>query len=760
VACLKDADCPNPKAQSCNTTTKTCVLKTGYCLQSADCAAYTPRTLCHPTYFYCVQCATAQQCPSWQICFTDTASCNNDPQCYAKIHTCIDNPAGCSSDAQCPTGKHCQISSRKCLECTLDAHCPTGKRCDPLAFTCRDATTFCQKDADCTTPKKCLLTGQACVDCLANTDCKTGEWCTTTHQCRSQSACTEHSDCGVTQICDAANKICIGCLSDQNCPWDQVCDTTTKKCVTCTLDSHCPAYSGQVCIDGVCQAGCRTSSSCSRTTPYCKIPVGVQTGSCVQCLSAGLEQCPAGEECDVATGKCLPKTSTACASPGDCALGSYCDLAQKKCVLGCLSDRDCPSKAPRCDTTAKSCMICVNDGHCSTGKICEKNQCIDGCRSSRDCDTRSPSCDTTASVCYRPCATESDCKVSYSTSKCDVTAGRCVGCVVDADCYTPQTCQNQKCAYISCTQDADCPAKTVCQTSGKICVAGCRQDSDCTTAGQICVSQQCRSGCRSDATCTSTTGYKYCVNTTCVQCRQDSDCAYGSRCTQGYCSKGCDVSGGDAYCQMLYGRLGQNRCHFASGRCVQCVGNYHCTVGQVCVKYICVEDRLATLCKTCQSDADCGGNLCIGYPCAQTPKEKACGAACDAKTPCPEGYRCATLSPAGKPIKQCVPLLFDDRCNGKFGGSCSGVLSFRKACMGSGSSDPASCGLPDIYDAYCPMMTGSCTTFCRTSSDCPANFECKSCDTIGPTGSGFNECSFLYTTQKWSVCVYKQTQIP
>jgi MYXO-CTERM domain-containing protein len=83
-----------------------------------------------------------------------------------------------------------------------------------------------------------------------------------------------------------------------------------------------------------------------------------------------------------------------------------------------------------------------------------------------------------------------------------MTAGRCVGCLVDADCPAPMVCDGTTHGCVECTatETENCGP----DLAGKLCLGdgrcGCALDSDCggLTSGRVCdpESSRCVPGCR------------------------------------------------------------------------------------------------------------------------------------------------------------------------------------------------------------------------------------------------------------------------
>ena len=167
--------------------------------------------------------------------------------------------------------------------------------------------------------------------------------------------------------------------------------------------------------------------------------------------------------------------------------------------------------------------------------------------------------------------------VNCRSGRCDVAAGRCVACLVDADCGAQgKLCVNQACVWRpgACGSDLDCGpvrGKSRCNVDGATCVA-CIEDADC--GGRACIANSCvlPTTCTPVAAPTdgvvaiddfrvqtrevSSSDYEACVAANCCSARpSDSDCTGPGEARPANC-----VSHQDAvqYCAYLGGFVGSS----------------------------------------------------------------------------------------------------------------------------------------------------------------------------------------------------------
>jgi MYXO-CTERM domain-containing protein len=323
--------------------------------------------------------------------------------------------------------------------------------------------------------------------------------------------CLSNAQCGDnTPVCDLGSHTCHACGSNADCtPAAPIC-LPTGACAACTATdtSHCapatpkcyvsdPSSSGGVCV------GCLTGGDCGGITPLCSS----SSHACVACNGDGAPSCPNPERPYCLTAGLLAGACSECTATNT----TLCNPLEPVCLLdlaicGCAGDQSCGP--------ADSGLVCSGPGG-----LCEPgcgSAPRNGCPSGQTCATTAAD---TAGQCTmpNPCASDNDC--SAPLSRCDMTSGKCVGCLVDMDCPAPMICDGSGHTCVECTSadKQNCAADLAgaqCLPGGK---CGCTQDSDCggTTSGRVCdpTSSRCVPGCRGTGgngcnageTCTSTT---------------------------------------------------------------------------------------------------------------------------------------------------------------------------------------------------------------------------------------------------------------
>jgi hypothetical protein len=210
-------------------------------------------------------------------------------------------------------------------------------------------------------------------------------------------------------------------------------------------------------------------------------------------------------------------------------------------------------------------------------------------------------------------------------------------CVVDSDCYAPQTClvgpgrEQGICGTpgTECADDHDCAADTVCvafdNQGTRRCVAPdrespCNEDRHCAGAHcalppdqvvGVCSRGQLNDRCFVPGECEAPL---FCGGTSCSDGSYGTSCDTDAQCRRGYCSEGTCQDGRDNdYCDKA--------AECASGICVF---NIRCASGEVDA--------------TCESDADCHSGLCARIPgvgdsaCTTGEPGSKCGDAADCQS--------------------------------------------------------------------------------------------------------------------------------
>jgi hypothetical protein len=122
----------------------------------------------------------------------------------------------------------------------------------------------------------------------------------------------------------------------------------------------------------------------------------------------------------------------------------------------------CSGATPTCATDAKdplrgACVACTTSEACpAAAPVCDR--------------ARGPAADT-----CRGCRVSDEC--ASESPVCDVASGRCVGCLVDADCDRGATCDARTRTCVDCATSDDCPsARPTCRA--RHCI-GCHADNEC-----------------------------------------------------------------------------------------------------------------------------------------------------------------------------------------------------------------------------------------------------------------------------------------
>jgi outer membrane exchange protein TraA len=96
----------------------------------------------------CVQCATDDQCPTFQLCDSRLGTCGR--------------PAPCTRTPDCGPGLSCYPTINRCLPfgdaeglCFSDAGCRAGDRCNPVGLYCYTPPASCATDEDCPADAGC-----------------------------------------------------------------------------------------------------------------------------------------------------------------------------------------------------------------------------------------------------------------------------------------------------------------------------------------------------------------------------------------------------------------------------------------------------------------------------------------------------------------------------------------------------------------------------------------------------------------------------
>jgi hypothetical protein len=275
--------------------------------------------------------------------------------------------------------------------------------------------------------------------------------------------------------------------------------------------------------------------------------------------------------CEVESGECRCRTSSACAAGESCNSHGFCQAK-----VGCTVTAECPS-GHFCDPGSSTCLAdgrCASDLHCPLGELCDRSQsqCKPGCRSHGDCALR----DTCLCKSKREDGSEEEipcqCNVTTSAERAMCALGRCA----------PKTCgDNSFCGFgeacrpppeggpAQCSSDYDpvyrpycdrcvySPGKDTCGKGPNFCItetltritycgADCSQGQSCPN-GYRCrdiVVVYSRWECYSNADCGTTERRSK------VPCSVDGDCPNSGVCAKepgqsaGLCAGKCFIREG------------------------------------------------------------------------------------------------------------------------------------------------------------------------------------------------------------------------
>lgn len=481
--------------------------------------------------------------------------------------------------------------------------------------------------------------------------------------------CLQDSDCPNDDFC-SDNRTCVDCVSSEDCsdPSFPFCNPLDSTCVSCLESSQCGA--GFLCQSFVCTPGCDASNPCDSTS---QVPVcNLTTQTCTQCLTSGdcsgiedicfgntCVNCETSAECQSKYGNVRPECDTndgftckQCLDDGDCVDNPlYASANKLVCISGscqqCRDDNNCASfpDKPACDLNRNSCVECVDNQDCAVGSFCNSNTCVECLPENNDPETginaecvllygnQEPTC--LAGKCVQcidnnECPSTSPICAQTSISGTTIQANTCVGCTGDGDCRAPSTttpvCDTRAIptpTCVQCVDASDCPNNQQCINSK----CGCNSNDDCTEPTGVCniANNTCIPGCTTDQFCRDFYGLDYCANTVCVECISDWQCPSGGVCVSNQCQQ-CRTSTDCAYATNGYA------VNCVDGNCETCqpssVDTLNCPGDcQACPreKPVCQATFDPTIggntysCIECANDANCATDAeCRGCICDST----------------------------------------------------------------------------------------------------------------------------------------------
>ena len=418
--------------------------------------------------------------------------------------------------------------------------------------------------------------------CTHDAACPKGQICHLKDKyCQSSSSCTKNSDCPKDRVCDTCRKVCTFSKGGKSCDYAYNCDGGSELnwCDTCIRECRK--------LRQICEV-CAVNEECGEAEDYC-LPdqQNEQSGLHFCGRQCNKGTCPPGYKCktfsdDKYKGKsyyqktqCVPESSN-CEKPGECegnkdcvSQGKLCDPRTKRCVVGCVIDENCPTKAIGPCSLTKDCKHtlakCIK-GKCIVQLVCSRGRCDNPCQSSEECEDKCMKCKDGSCQRTGECQNDKDCPEKQYCSEC----GLCMpGCQTSSDCGHPDPKKNRcrfRCRNNRCEEDClcrnphiDCPPLRFCPSlevqkknpsapcrkpKGPICQkctehaqCGCKKGDDCM---YICTKKECKS----DADCKGMPNQaKACYNGRCATkkaCKAHSDCPTGEQCENNYCAESCD----------------------------------------------------------------------------------------------------------------------------------------------------------------------------------------------------------------------------
>ncbi|MGB8930647.1 MAG: hypothetical protein WCC48_05285 [Anaeromyxobacteraceae bacterium] len=759
--CSSSCDATNHCAAAvvCGAATATCNVDPDCCtgltcqLQAGVKKCATPpacRTVNQP-------CVNATDC-----CSADGLTCGAGGTCQLAT-TCVADGAVCSGTGKgCCAGEICDLYSKTptntcsktaCIEdgltCNAAEPCCSGAcgadgKCPVNAGTCRSPGAGCTAGSQCCSGS-CDTQTATCT----NTQCiKTPNGCTDPSQCCSGTGSCSLTTSGVCEVLPPgtiANDTCK--TLGESCAVGTDCCSTNCKSGTCTAAYNCNA-SGDICYKGTdCCSGTCDLSNTSSLAGRCVRP----NGGCIQ----------DGNPCSGSTGCCTRLCAdpgsgvTVCMPAGGCRMtGDFCDSTGACC--GGYPDTMDPTgyniecKSSVSDPTPR----CNNGGSCNPpGNICgvskdvnaSQNCCMgpdygggSGKAACKQDDGGIWRCYGGPAVCHNPDGSVGNC-VTLCPTGFDPNKPEC--CLDDG-----QSCEfnGQCCNGNPCTQDATgafkcTPANDACLPGGATCASGggtpCCDPNSCIYLpefGNVCA-QTGPTGCTPTGPTNSCSTDGACCQHICdpsghcALCRPASDaCTTGAECCGGICDMGvcrdpvCLPAGGDCsaagstcctgYSCVQTAEFGKV-CTVSNGGGGCASLNATCGAGGCCTGFCTLDPAdttapIATICRTCKSDADtctAGTQCCTGYCDSATNK---CAPQC-----VPSGGGCSKTGDCCTGSSCVIP-------GGSSSGTCEAV-SYCKSVGGGCLANTDCCGYGSPGALQCDTSTYTCqypVTTCSTSS--------------------------------------------
>lgn len=510
-------------------------------------------------------------------------------------------------DVKC--GPRAACVNEKCV-------CPPGLTGNPSDLTsgCK-VQGQCNNDFDCHSSEICFQLGKGvrkCVDACGKLQCGPNALCVADNH-RSSCICTDGyvgNPGDLTQGCQPERLAPKGeCNKDQDCPQGLICAINSggvSTCINPCLNVACgPNEECHIDISGHPACSCKDSFIWNPINSLCEKPT--------------IPDCKVDQDCQK-TARCQPD-----------ALGVL------KCVSVC-AEYTCPNNA--------NCVAVNHEGHCQclpgyTGNPNDRNGCKPALRNQCAQDSQCSESDT--------CRLDSKTETLSCQSACDLlNCGPLAICVANnhvAQCQCPPGLYAgdpndpaSGCKTVPCVYNIDCPPYQLCNRLTHTCYDVCEEDSCGDNA--VCIAEDHRAICQCPA------GFKpnplpeiecvakeECVPNPChpsAICEATPSSGHSCHCPPNQVgdpfTTGCRPEGncpnGDEDCPL------QSTCQ--GGRCVNpcegaCGSNTLCNVVDrkpVCTclpKFVSgksgAQDGCVREVISCNSDADCLGDVCINGQC-------------------------------------------------------------------------------------------------------------------------------------------------
>lgn len=311
------------------------------------------------------------------------------------------------------------------------------------------------------------------------------------------------------------------------------------------------------------------------------------------------EDCEDGKWCVNSPGEGQHCRDIPCAVPGkSCEASEYCTPDRRR--YDTLEDGSpVGTCVPRCTAAACAPWRCLDTGECGTDCV-QNTDCADGaiCNSrngyyrcvAAECSESDPSaCNGKGcknGLCPEPCDTDEAC--IYGERCTDGVCIPLVSCNDYSDCAANERCDGIFCRLkTSCTHDSNCGDGDRCEAGFCERAPGCVTDAEC--GGYACQDARCLDNCLTESDCAES----YLCDTT------TQLCVFAPNCTN--CAAGCNFASAPPACNECTEEYTydcpSSAPYCANNRCVECMDDYSCQLGDFCIGNRCVE---------CTTGSDCG----------------------------------------------------------------------------------------------------------------------------------------------------------